>query len=209
MKGLNLITGYSASSQPSEVKPKLNLGLDFNNEQAKVKLQTAVVGDFVSEAVLSYKPLPRLLLGANLVFEPKKDQHQLSKYDFGINVEPADKSFIGLKHETITRKKDAQNLGKFLLYFYHAASPLNTVGTEFSLDWETKQMGARLGATHKFSDDVSGKVKLNNEGRVDGTLKYKISEAVTATATSGLTIKNVTDAKSGPLPLGIQLDLKF
>jgi len=149
-----------------------------------------------------YKPLARVLLGANLVFEPKKDKNQLTKYDFGINLEPADKSYIGLKHETVATK-DNLALGKFFLYFYHVASPLNTVGTEFSLNWESKRMEARLGALHKFSDDVSGKIKVNHEGRVDGTLKYKISEVVTATATTGITTKNITDAKSGPLPLGL------
>lgn len=155
-----------------------------------------------------YKPCNRLLLGSNLVFEPKKEKNQLTKYDFGVNFEPAEKSFIGLKHETVANKEELA-FGKFFLYFYHAASSTNTVGTEFLLNWESKRMEARLGALHKFSDDVSGKIKVNHEGRVDGTLKYKLSEVVTATATTGLCVKNITDAKSGALPLGLQFDLKF
>ncbi len=134
--------------------------------------------------------------------EPKKENNKLTKYDFGINFEPANNSYVALKHETIPNDEKVA-LGKFFLYFYHVASTTNTVGSEFALNWQTKKVNARLGLLHKFSDDVTSKLRLNDEGKVDGVLKYKISDSVTASVTSGLSVKNITDAKSGALPLGV------
>ena len=115
----------------------------------------------------------------------------MSKYDFGLSWEPAEKSMVGLKHESTS--KDSISLGKFFLYFFHNASQHQTVGTEFSLDWQTRAMEARFGLTHKFDDKVSGKVKLNHLGHLDGLMKFKISDTTNAVVTSGMNLRNIAE----------------
>jgi len=49
------------------------------------------------------------------------------------------------------------------------------VGTEFAYDYSKKTVDAKVGYSHKFSDDLTGYVKANNAGRIDGLLKFKVS----------------------------------
>jgi hypothetical protein len=96
-----------------------------------------------------------------------------------------------LKHESTDKDKIA--FGKTLWYFYHAPNATQTVGTEFSMDWPKNTLEARLGMTHKFSDDVTGKIKANNVGKIDAALKFKVSDVMTASVTSGLCVTNIAE----------------
>jgi hypothetical protein len=131
----------------------------------------------------------------------------LTKYDFGYNWTPAVNSTVGLRHSSTS--KDKFQLGKFFLFFFHNASSYQTVGTEFSLDWQSRATEARLGLTHKFDDKVSGKVKVNHAGHVDALLKLKLSDTASATFASGFNVRNVAEQKTKTLPLGVSFDLKF
>jgi hypothetical protein len=84
-------------------------------------------------------------------------------------------------------------LGKFFLYFFHNASQFQTVGTEFSLDWQSRATEARLGLTHKFDDKISGKVKVNHAGHLDALLKLKLSETATTVFATSLNLRNVAE----------------
>jgi hypothetical protein len=74
----------------------------------------------------------------------------MPKYNVGMVYEPAEKNYIGIKHESLD--KDQITAGKFFFYFFHAASARNTVGSEFTLNWASKVMEARFGLSHKFDD---------------------------------------------------------
>ena len=74
------------------------------------------------------------MLGFNLTLDP--NTQQLTKYDFGTAYEPASRLLVGLKHESTSAHK--LELGKFFLYFLHNASVVQTVGSEFVLDWQKK-----------------------------------------------------------------------
>jgi hypothetical protein len=45
--------------------------------------------------------------------------------------------------------------------FHHNATKSQSVGTEFSLDWQKKIVAARFGLLHKFNADTNAKVKVN------------------------------------------------
>jgi len=63
--------------------------------------------------------------------------------------------------------------------------------------------------THKFDDNTSGKVKVNHNGVVDGVLKHKLSEKVTAAFVTSLDVHDVSNQKAKPFPVGISFDLKL
>lgn len=73
--------------------------------------------------------------------------------------EPAAKTFVGFKHESLN--KDKITPGKFIWSFCHAANPNNTFAAEFAFLVEKRATTARFGGVHKFSDDLTGKVKAN------------------------------------------------
>lgn len=177
----------------------------MNTDKVKAKLLTNL-RTFVSEHQLTYLASPKVLVGYNLVLDPLAKN--LDKYDWGLTWQPAAGAFVGLKHESTS--KDTLQLGKFFLYFHHYASAAQTVGTEFSLDWQKKVVSARLGLAHKFNEETSGKLKVNQEGELFATLKHKINNNVTAGLTSGFSVSQViTQQKAKKVPLGVSLDLKL
>jgi hypothetical protein len=112
-------------------------------------------------------------MGTELNLDSKTQK--LTKYNAGLLWEPALTTYVGLKHES---EKDIEQMqvGKCWLYFYHLASAANTVGSEFSLDWQKKLVEARFGLTHRFNDNTVGKLRINNKGVVDGALKHTLNE---------------------------------
>jgi hypothetical protein len=114
---------------------------------------------------------------------------KVTKYDFGVTWEPAEKCLVGFKHESTDKEK--LSIGKFLFMFYHNTNTANIVGTEFSLDWQKKVVEARFGLNHKFTDDYSGKLKVNHKGHIDGALKFKICDIATAVVTTGMDIQSI------------------
>lgn len=175
-------------SQPSEKDFETKLGFDFTNDKSKAKWQVNP-RNYLSEFTLSHRHNPRWLLGTNFTFEAKKNT--FPTYNAGVVFEPSDNALIGLKHESINKEK--LEVGKFFLYYFHKASIANTVGSEFTLDWQKKVVEARLGLSHKFDDNTTGKIKVNNNGTVDALLKHKLSEVVTASVVTSVNVKDFSN----------------
>jgi hypothetical protein len=67
-----------------------------------------------------------------------------------------------------------------------------------------------LGLNHKFDDNTSGKVKVNNQGQVDALIKHKLSEVVTGVVVTSINVNDFTNGSAkSPLPLGFAFDLKL
>ena len=194
----------TGNSVPSDKTPEAKVGLDFANEDLKYR-QLTNVRDFVTELTFVHKACARWLIGGNITVDAKKQL--LTTYNAGVVWEPADKILIGLRHESVNKEKLA--LGNFYLHYYHQASAINTVGTEFKLDWEKKAVTAKLGLLHKFDDNTSGKVKFDQTGKIDALLKHKFSDVVTASAVTSINVKDFAAGKSHTLPLGLAFDLKL
>jgi len=130
VKGLNFAAVLTGNSAPSDKVPDAKIGIDFGNSESKYR-QLTNIRDFVTEITLVHKVCPRFLLGGNIVIDAQKQI--LTSYNGGIVWEPADKVFVGLKHESVNKERLA--IGNIFLYYFHQASAVNTVGTEFKLDW--------------------------------------------------------------------------
>jgi hypothetical protein len=204
LKGLQLVANASASTVTSE--NTWNVGLDFGSEKAKAKVLLNVKSLF-SDVTMSYLcSKTGALVGANLLVDTKKQN--LEKYDWGVNWSPAAGATIGLKHESIN--KNTLELGRFFLFVNHAANASQVVGTEFALNWQSKALEARLGLSHKYNDETSGKFKVNQNGWVDAVLKHKVNSAVTVSLATGFGLKSIiADQKAKVLPVGLAFDIKL
>lgn len=120
----------SAQAIPTTKVPDLKIGTEYSNASTKVKFYTNV-RTLASDLQLTYLIGNKVAFGSNLVLSPYAKN--LDKYDFGLSWAPAAGATVGLKHESTS--KDALQIGKLFLYFHHAATLSQTVGTEFSLDW--------------------------------------------------------------------------
>ena len=134
----------------------------------------------------------------------------LDKFDWGLTWSPAGSAYIGLKHESSSKAKSALSFGKFFLFVNHAATQSQVVGTEFTLDWATRVVQARLGFLHRFNSDTTGKFKVNEIGQVNAVLKHKINSSITATFATGFSLKGIiAEQKSKSLPVGLSFDIKL
>ena len=106
------------------------LGVEHQTAVSKFKL-LANVRSLLLESNLTYRIQPSAILGFNVIVDP--NTQKLTKYDFGVAVEPSNKLLVGLRHESSNDKK--VELGKFFLHFFHNASAVQTIGSEFVLDW--------------------------------------------------------------------------
>lgn len=131
----------------------------------------------------------------------------MTKYDFGLVYAPAENTQIGWKHESFD--KTSIKPGKMWTTYYYAPKSGQAVSSEFGYDVEKKTIDARAGFVHAFTSDLTGKFKINQAGQFDSALKYKISDAVTTTFTSGFNVRSVIDSKGPVLPVGVQFDIKF
>jgi hypothetical protein len=114
---------------------------------------------------------------------------------------PAENTLIGWKHESFDR--NAIKLGKFWSTYYYTPRPGQAVSSEFGYDVEKRAIDARAGFVHAFTNDLTGKFKINSVGQFDTALKYKISDSVTTTFTSGLNVRTIVDSKAPVLPVGV------
>ena len=160
----------------------------------------------VLEKQLTYLARSNLLVGYNVVFDSRSSN--LEKYDLGLHWEAAPGCYVGLKHESLA--KDKLQVGKILLYFQHAATLAQTVGTEFSLDYQRRVLEARLGYNHRFNSDSSAKFKVNHHGYLDAVFKHRVSQTLTLGLVTGFNLKAaVVEQKSRSLPFGVSFDFKF
>jgi len=118
--------------------------------------------------------------------------------------EPAKNFLIGARH--VTTNKEAITPGKLMFYFLNQ-TPGNRFTTEFTYDYANKALSARVGATHSFTQDVMGYLKVNNKGNLDGMLKVKLNSAVHVCVASGMTLQNITEQKAQAVPLGFKFYL--
>ena len=97
-----------------------------------------------------------------------------------------------------------------MFFFHYNVSSVQTVGTEFAFDYQKKVVESRLGFAHKFNNETSSKVKINQAGYLDLALKHKLSDLLTVGLTTGFSLRRIiSEHKTGALPLGFSLDLKF
>lgn len=143
-------------------------------------------------------------LGFNTVAEPVAQK--ITQFHWGFNWNAAQGANFGIKHESASPLQ----LGKFWVYFNHAASSSQIVGTEFAYDWTSKAVAAKLGVWQKFNDATTGKFKIDNQGKVDAVFKHKYNDTLTASLATGFNLRGViAENKSKAFPIGLAFDFKF
>ena len=186
--------------------PKIKLGVEYQNESVKEKTYYNIK-DSLIEHSLTYQPRKDLVLGWNIDLDPRVTHFKT--YNFGLTWGCCGNVNVGLKHESDEEEK-LLGFGKFLLYFHHAVSARQTVGSEFSLDYKKKHVEARLGVSHQFNDDSTGKFRLNSHGYLDLVFKHRISSVATVGLISAVNLKAaVAEQRSRSIPLGVSIDLKL
>lgn len=86
---------------PSSKVPDFKLGIEFGNESLRTRILTNL-RSAITEANLAYLFNSKLVMGANMIFDPRLQT--LSKYDFGFSWTPATNQLVGLKHESLNAK---------------------------------------------------------------------------------------------------------
>ena len=182
------------------------IGLEFSNSDVKTKFY-AFLRSGVVEHSLTAKASSDISVGYDLTVNPSTQT--LDKYDFGLAWSPAFGSFVGLKH--VSGDQAFPNIGRFFIYSHHVSSSTDTVGTEFSLDWQSREVRAQLGLNHKFNDDTNGKFKLDQDGLLSFVLKHKLNSSVTAgVVVPGVDLTRLAAQQKLTQPaLGFSLDLKL
>lgn len=91
----------SANSLPSLKEPVIKFGLEQVTDKYRAKLLVGTK-DLIADLQTTYLFCPKhLLFGANLVVDLKGQT--VTKYDFGVNMEPSPGSTIGVKHESLAK----------------------------------------------------------------------------------------------------------
>jgi len=204
VSGLQVVGSGKSFTAPTSYQSVFLAGIEHQAALSRFKLLINVKSHIL-ESQLTYKLSPRSIVGWNLVLDPHSQK--VTKYDFGATFEPTDRLLVGVRHESNSDNKSG--LGKFFVHFFHNASVVETIGSEFGLDWEKKQLEARFGLQHTFSSDLTGKFRVNHLGFADAVLKLKLSQSVTANFSTGLDLKGITAPKAKQLPVGFTFDLKL
>jgi hypothetical protein len=133
----------------------------------------------------------------------------MNKYNFGIQWSPEAFATVGLKHESLNDKK--LEIGKLKLFIHHIATPYQTIGSEFSLDWQRRNLEAQIGLLHKFDAFTSAKVKADHHGFVNALLQHRISPNLAVALSAGVNVKSdsVEKARMSSLPFGISLEVNI
>jgi len=212
VEGLKFQTKCMGNARPSEEESALVMGINYSNEKTKFLTGFNVrKGDNETTAV--YHCCKAWLFGGNFIYNVAKKR--FTTYTAAALWQPADNCLVGVQHSSLDDKKGKlEPYRKFNFYFWHQASSADTVGTEFIWNWsqtakKEPPVEIKLGVTHKFSDENTGKIKVNQLGVVDLVLKHKFSEALNVTGTTSFNVDGFKDEKHGGLPFGIGFNINY
>lgn len=173
IKGLSFYANLAAHAQPSDNPGHVKLGLDFLTANTDMQLH-ADIKSGQTELVVSRKESSAFHWGGTAIVHPTA-KNQLQKYDFGVLAEPVKNFLVGFKHQSLN--KDAVTPGKLFFYFMNQ-TVLNRFTSELIYDVSKKDLGVRLGATHKFTPEVMGYGKVTSAGRLDAMVKVRVNNSV-------------------------------
>ena len=190
---------YDVDNAPLDLK----FGIELKNRTTNLRLLLGL--NRIVENQLTYALNRNLTVG----LETGADLTNFKRlvYNFGVVYEPANNCLVGLKHESLD--KDNINPGKFLFYFYHRISAINTLGSQLVYDYPKKNITGIIGATHKFSDADQLKAKLTNEGALSLVYKYRCCKLLQTSLTTSVNLKDVVSGKGPAQQYGVALDLSL
>jgi len=186
LKGLTGLLVLEAFSAPAAKLGDIRFGFEFNNENVKSKFLSNAAKNPFFQWTLVYKVCSCASFGFN--YEGRPADKQLTKYDVGAVFEPTSNFLVGVKHES--KNPVALKVGKLNLYCLHQVTDGQQVGSEFGLDWETKDLKAKIGASHKLDDSTTLKAKIDSDSNLNAVVKTALTKKTTLSFTSGLNLKD-------------------
>lgn len=115
--------------------------------------------------------------GTELIYDDKAKGLIFLKYGLFWKVE---KNFnVGVEYNHIGDKYSLDGS------VYHRATPLTSVGSTFSLDFNTKKIGMKAAFNHTLDAHTAIKTRVDSFGALDVTATAKISDKLTASFTTG------------------------
>jgi len=202
VKGLTSVLSGSGSSLGGV--PAFKVGAEYSNASTKAKA-LANVRSLHTVVTLSHL-YKTYLFGAYFNIDLKNQG--IINNELGFVWNPASGAKFGIQH--VAAENKPLDLGKFWFYFSHAASASNTIGSEFSYEWQSKKVDAKLAVSHKFNDATSGKFKIDQDANVDAVIKHQYNSTLTANFVSAFSLKSIVESnKTKKLPIGLTFDFKF
>ena len=185
---------------PSHELPELRAGVEYAERSVRGKVLMNLKS-FSVDSQVTYLGRDDLIVGGNLVFNPHTAM--LDKYDCGFSWSAGSNQLLGLKHESLNKQK--LQIGKLLLFVHHYASLNQTLGTEFALDWQKRQLEARMGLQHKFNEQTSAKMKVDHRGYAQVVLRHKLNNTLTVALATNMNVKSqaLEKPRARSLPFGV------
>lgn len=123
-------------------------------------------------------------------------------YEAGLVHEPKAGALLGLRHRFNTKGSGLPKLGSSC-FMAQQSTQSRLLGVEVTWDHSSCDTAARMAFSHKFDELTYGKMRISHEGAVDGVLKHKISDNLTASFTSGISMVDFSLGKTAPFPFGV------
>lgn len=93
------------------------------------------------------------------------------------------------------------------LYFNQQSGP-NTAGATVAYDFASKKYASNLGLKFDKGDHV-WKFRFNDQGDANAMLQWQLHQAVKATLTSKVNLKDIPNGKVNSVPLGLNFEVKY
>lgn len=205
VKGLTLVGFFSATTGETNNNLEARPGVEFAHEKVKAKLNVDLTKKGLTELNAGVKAMPELFFGANVVFDPRVSR--VTKYDAGYILHPAENLTVSSRHESTDAKE--YNIGKIIGLMQHKADANNTLGADFTYLWKEKKLSSRFGVKHTFTSDTTGKLRIDQDGKLAAALRTKLGSSSTLIVNGQIDVKDMKATNSAPLPLGFGLEFNF
>jgi len=163
------------------------LGLQSNLPDIRAKINFHLNTAKTLDIQYTYLHREQFLFGFRWAFDHKPLRPKY--FEHGLVWEPAKDLNVALKYEA-NCADGSLTKGNFC-FFFHQRLAQHAVGAEFIYNSATNTSGARFGLHHRFQDGLEGKLKVTHEGQLSAVLKRKLSDHLTASVTSGLSLRRV------------------
>jgi uncharacterized glyoxalase superfamily protein PhnB len=106
------------------------------------------------------------------------------------------------------QNKDNKFGGYHCTMYFNQQSGANTAGATVAYDFASKSYASNLGLKFDKGDHV-WKFKFNDKGDANAMLQWQLHQAVKATLTSKMNLKDIPAGQVNSVPLGLNFEVKY
>ena len=179
------------------------IGVTWTNDQFKTKQMISGTKVPVFESENSWAPCSHFQLGEKMVCDR-------SKKDYKFELALAGHFDKTMQYGSLVKFQHKDNkFGGYhcTLYFNQQSGP-NTAGATVAYDFASKKYASQLGLKFDKGDHV-WKFRFDDQGGANAMLQWQLHQAVKATLTSKMNLKDVPAGKVNNIPLGLNFEVKY